>query len=158
MAATIQTQRITQAVRAALERHGHSRGELVPVLKDIGGELGYLPSLAIVEVARAMQIAPSQVFSVATFYTLIPTEPRGRHVIQFCASAPCHIQGGRTVWDSLRAALGIQPGETTPDGRWTLLTTSCIGQCEHGPVMMIDDDLHTNLTPEMLSGILARYE
>lgn len=158
MDAVVDSHRITLAVHEALEEHGHSRGELIPVLKTVGEALGYLPALAMVEVARAMQIAPGQVFSVATFYTLIPTEPRGRHVIQFCESAPCHVQGGRLVWETLRAELGISPGETTPDGRWTLLTTSCIGQCDRGPVMMVDDDLHGDLTPDGVGEILERYE
>ncbi len=158
MDAVSDPQRITRTVHEALEEHGYGRGELIPVLKSVSETLGYLPTLAMVEVARAMRIAPSRVFSVATFYTLIPTEPRGRHVIQFCESAPCHVQGGRLVWEDLRAKLGIGPGETTPDGRWTLLTTSCIGQCDRGPVMMVDDDLHGNLTPDRLPDILSSYE
>jgi NADH-quinone oxidoreductase subunit E len=104
-----------------------------------------------------LRVPQSQLFSVATFYHMLSTEKRGRHVIQFCESAPCHVAGGRQVWQTLQDAVAIKSGETTPDGKWTLITTSCLGVCGVGPVIIIDDDIYGNVSPEQVSEILARY-
>jgi NADH:ubiquinone oxidoreductase subunit E len=89
---------------------------------------------------------------------MLSLKPRGRHVIKFCENAPCHVVGGRLVWQALHDQLKVKPGETTPDGRFTLLTTSCIGVCSVGPVVVIDDDVHGNVEPEQIADLLARYE
>jgi len=89
---------------------------------------------------------------------LIRTEERGRHVILFCESLPCHVVGGREVLQTLKAELQLEPGQTSPDKKWTLLTTSCLGVCNFGPVISIDGNIHGNLTPESLPEILKKYE
>jgi NADH:ubiquinone oxidoreductase subunit E len=89
---------------------------------------------------------------------MLSTEPRGRHVIQFCESAPCHVAGGRQVWQKLQKELGLSKGETSPDDKWTLLTTSCLGVCGVGPVMIIDNDIYGNVTPEQVPDILENYK
>ena len=81
----------------------------------------------------------------------------GDHVIKFCESAPCHVEGGKAVWDTLQKTLGLSPGETSEDGKWTLMTTSCLGLCAEGPVMMIDEDIYENITPNQISKILGKY-
>ncbi len=88
---------------------------------------------------------------------MLSTKPRGKHVIQFCESAPCHVVGGREVWQTLKETLNLEVGETTPDGNWTLITTSCLGLCGVGPVIMIDEDAYGNVTPSQIPAILARY-
>ncbi|MGB8253724.1 MAG: NAD(P)H-dependent oxidoreductase subunit E, partial [Anaerolineaceae bacterium] len=80
------------------------------------------------------------------------------HVIRFCESAPCHVVGGRHIWMELKTQLKLKNGETSPDGRWTLETTSCLGICGVGPVIMVDDDVYGNVTPDQVTEILARYE
>ena len=89
---------------------------------------------------------------------MISTKPTGRHVIKFCESAPCHVAGGKAVWDALLKELQIKPGETSPDGKWTLKTTSCLGVCAVGPVMMVDDDIYGNVDPDQIHEILGKYE
>ncbi len=158
MERSLPQEQVLETVRQAVQAHGSDRGELIPLLLEVNRALGHVPTLAMAELSRLTGIPLSEIFSVATFYSMIATEPRGRHVIQFCENAPCHVSGGREVWNALLDALGIAPGETTPDGRWTLLTTSCIGVCDIAPVMMVDDDLHGRLTPEQVAEILARYE
>ncbi len=148
---------VIEAVQAAVERHGTTRDELIPILNQVNREVGYLPKEALEEISRQLKVPKSQLFSVATFYHMLSTEPRGRHVIQFCESAPCHVAGGREVWQSLKEALGVEPEETTPDGKWTLVTTSCLGVCGVGPVIVIDEDIYGNVTASQVSEILARY-
>jgi len=148
---------VLNAVDSAMERYGASRDELIPILNYLNHALGYLPAEALEEVSRRMRVPKSQLFSVASFYRMFSTKPRGRHVVQFCESAPCHVVGGRQVWQALQEALNLKSGETSPDGKWSLVTTSCLGVCGVGPVILIDDDIYGNVAPDQLTDILARY-
>lgn len=148
---------VKDTVRTAIERHGTSRAELIPILNDINRALGYLPVGAMEEVSKCLQMPKSQLNSVASFYQMLSTKPRGRHVIQFCESAPCHVVGGREVWQGLQDALGLEDGETSSDGKWTLITVSCLGVCSVGPVMVIDEEIYGNLQPNQIPEILARF-
>lgn len=150
--------KVEQVVKSAIDRYEANRSELIPILNDINHELGYLPREALAEVGKQLKTPPSKVMSVATFYRMLSTEQRGRHVIQFCESAPCHVVGGKAVWDSLRETLGIDDGQTTPDGKWTLNTVSCLGVCGVGPVMLIDEEIFGSLTPDQIPAILSKYD
>jgi NADH:ubiquinone oxidoreductase subunit E len=156
---------VSAIVQAAIEEHGPQRDALIPILSEINRALGYIPAEAFQEVRKQLQASPQQVnvskgqlFGLASFYDMLSTKPRGRHVIKFCENAPCHVVGGKAVWDSLRETLNLKNGETTPDKKWTLVTTSCLGLCSVGPVVLIDDDLYGNVSPEQIDEILARYE
>lgn len=147
-----------ETVRAVVERHGATREELIPILNEVNRKVGYLPAEALEEIGRLMRVPTSQLFSVATFYRMLSTKKLGRHVIQFCESAPCHVVGGREVWQALQDALNLEPGETSPDGKWSLLTVSCLGVCGVGPVVVVDEDMYGNITPAQVPEILAGYE
>jgi len=149
---------IIEAVRTAVERHGAARAELIPILTDVNQKIGFLPAEALEEISRQIRVPKSQIFSVATFYRMLSTKELGRHVIQFCESAPCHVVGGREVWQALQDALDLEPGETSPDGKWSLVTVSCLGVCGVGPVIVVDEDIYGNVTPAQIPGILASYE
>jgi NADH-quinone oxidoreductase subunit E len=146
------------AVRAAVKRHGTTRDEIIPILTEVNRTVGYLPAAALDEISRLMHVPKSQLFSVATFYRMLSTEKLGRHVIQFCESAPCHVAGGRQVWLALQDALDLEPGETSADGKWTLATVSCLGVCGVGPVIVIDEDMYGSVAPDQIADILAKYE
>lgn len=145
-------------VRDIVFETGCSKEDLIAVLKNVADCFGYISTNAIHEISRQTSISTSDIFSVATFYRMLPTTQYGRHVIEFCESLPCHVVGGRELFRALTEQLGIQPGETTLDGRFTLLTTSCLGVCEVGPVLSIDDNIHGNLTAENLPEVLAKYK
>lgn len=151
-------QDVRQLVRTLVKEQGREKAELIPILHEINGELGYISDDAIQELSEQMNIPTSHIYSVATFYRMLSTEPRGRHVIQFCESAPCHVAGGRQVWQKLQKELGLSKGETSPDDKWTLLTTSCLGVCGVGPVMIIDNDIYGNVTPDQVPDILENYK
>jgi NADH:ubiquinone oxidoreductase subunit E len=108
--------------------------------------------------AEGLFVAESQLYGIASFYDMLSTQPRGRHVIKFCENAPCHVVGGKAIWETLRENLGLENGETTPDNKWTLVTTSCIGLCSVGPVLLVDDDMYGNVTTDQVPEILGRYE
>jgi NADH:ubiquinone oxidoreductase subunit E len=156
---------VSAIVQAAIEKHGAKRDALIPILSEVNRALGYIPAEAFQEVHQQLQndeeqvfVSKSQLFGLASFYAMLSTKPRGRHVIKFCENAPCHVVGGKAVWDSLCETLDLTNGETTADKKWTLLTTSCLGLCSVGPVVLIDDDLYGNVGPEQIDEILARYE
>ena len=149
---------VVKTVDSAIDEFHTKKEELIPILMKINQELGYLSSEALEQISNRMHIPQSQVYSVASFYRLIYTKPKGRHVIKFCESAPCHVVGGREVWNAIQKELKLKPGETSSDGKWTLTTTSCLGVCAVGPVMMVDEDIYGNITPDQLSKILGKYE
>jgi len=149
---------VKQAVKDALEFYGEKSEELVPILLKVNKELGFLPNEALKTISVKLRVPQSQLYSVATFYKMLFTKEMGRHVVKFCESAPCHVAGGRQVWSALKDELKLQPGATSPDGKWTLITVSCLGICALGPVMMVDEDVYGNLTAESLPSIFARYK
>lgn len=148
---------ITAVVEELIERYGNSQEALVEILRDMNQQKGHLTREDLDGVAQRLRIPSSTVYSVASFYSLISLKPLGKHVIRFCEDAPCHIAGGREIWETLEHEIGVPFGETTLDGQWSLLPTSCIGACAVGPVMMVDDDIYGNLTADKVRAILARY-
>lgn len=140
-----------------LDKHGANQEALVEILREVSEETGFLNQKQLILIAKRLNLPMSQVYSVASFYSLINLKQLGRHVIRFCQDAPCHVAGGREVWEALEQELGVPFGETTLDGKWTLLPTSCIGACAVGPVMMVDEDIYGNLTPDKVKEIIQRY-
>ena len=156
---------VSDIVQEAIEKHGARRDALIAILSDVNKVFGYISAEAFQEVQKQLNaeeehtyVSKSQLFGLASFYDMLSTKPRGRHVIKFCENAPCHVVGGKAVWDTLRDTLELENGKTTPDKKWTLVTTACLGLCSVGPVVSIDDDLYGNVNPDQVDEILARYE
>ncbi len=152
-------------VQNAIEKHGASHDALIPILLEINQAAGYIPAQALREVKKQVHmpedrvfVQESQLFSLASFYHMLSTKPRGRHVVLFCESAPCHVAGGRQVWQALQDELRLKAGETSTDGKWSLVTTSCLGVCGVGPVVVVDEDMYGNVTPQQIREILDRYQ
>jgi len=153
-----QEQDITKYISALVDEKGHEKAKLIPILHEINAANGYISDDAIKALSKQMKIPTSQIYSVVTFYRMLSHKPRGRHVIQFCESAPCHVAGGRLVFKKLQEELGLVNGETSKNGKWTFITTSCLGICGVGPVMIIDHDIYGNVTPEQIPEILSHYD
>jgi len=155
---------VAAVIQAAIEKHGRNQDAFIPILSEINHVFGHVPGEAFQEVSRQLKtpgqahVTESQLYGLASFYDMLSTKPRGRHVIKFCENAPCHVVGGKVIWDALRETLKLENGETTPDSKWTLVTTSCLGLCSVGPVILIDDDVYGNVEPDQISDILERYE
>ncbi|RPH96766.1 MAG: NADH-quinone oxidoreductase subunit NuoE [Calditrichaeota bacterium] len=131
---------------------------LIYILKDIQKEFGYLSDPVLTHVAKATQIPLSEIYGVATFYSLFTTTPKGKHVVRCCNNAPCFVNGSKEVLDKIKEYLGLEMNETTPCGTFTLEFTSCLGLCAVAPVMMVDDEVFGNLTPEKAVAILKDYK
>ena len=149
---------LKQEISLILQETKKDRENLIRILHKLTQRFGYISSQALYEISAQTSIPLAEVFSVATFYRMLPTQQRGRHVILFCESLPCHVVGGRELFQALKAELQLEPGETSKDQKWTLLTTSCLGVCNFGPVISIDGNIHGHLTPESLPEILNKYE
>jgi len=130
---------------------------LLSALSTAQEEEGYLSEDAIKRVAQHLGLPLGQVYSTVSFYTLFHTKPVGRYVIQVCRGLSCYLMdGAEKTADYITAKLGIQPGETTADGRFTLETVECLAACDIAPVMRINDQLYGNLTPDKVDDILKR--
>ena len=142
----------------AVDKYNRKKEELIPILMKVNQDIGFIPKEAMEQISLRLHLPQSQLYSVATFYHMFFTRQTGRHVIKFCESAPCHVVGGREVLDALKNELEIEPGETSSDGKWTLITTSCLGVCSVGPVITVDEDIYGKITPSQIPDILEKYE
>ena len=135
-----------------------NRGNLIVLLKKAQSEFGYVPEQDMVEIAKSSNIPLSEVYGVASFYSFLTTKQGGRNIIRICRSLPCHLKNSAIIIESIQAKLGIKPGETTPDGKFSLEFTNCIGACDDAPAMIINSDVHVNLTPGKIAQILGSYK
>jgi NADH:ubiquinone oxidoreductase subunit E len=126
-------------------------------LKEVQDRSGYISGTAIEEIARSFDTSVADVYGIATFYSFLRISPPGRHIIRICQSLPCHLKEGEVVRKRLSDLLGINPGETTPDGRFSLEVTNCIGACDAAPAMLVDDQVRGNLTTDNIAAILESY-
>ena len=131
---------------------------LLPVLRIAEEEFGCIDDAAVDLVAREVGVSPGHVFGVLTFYTHYRRSGDGKYVVQVCSTISCALRGAREVVEHLEERLGIRPGQTTQDGKFTLKKVECLGSCGTAPVVQINDDYHENLTVEKLDAILDSLE
>lgn len=130
----------------------------IDALRIVQRRRGWISDAMLAEIARVLGVSPATLDGVATFYNLIFRKPVGRHVIMVCDSVSCYLTGYDEILAHLKTSLGISYGETTADGRFTLLPICCIGDCDHAPAMRVDEDYHGDLTPARIDEILEKYE
>ncbi len=134
------------------------REDLLVLLEEAQSKSGYLSEDVIAELAESVAMSLSDVYGVATFYSFLSTKPLGRNVVRICQSLPCYLKDSLMIIESVADELGIKPGETTPDGKFSFELTNCIGACDEAPAMLINNDMHGNLTPEKIVKILKSYQ
>jgi NADH-quinone oxidoreductase E subunit len=140
-----------------LWRYDGAPGELIPLLQSAQDHFGYIPRRAIKYIAEVTNIPESSVYGVITFYSQFRLQPMGKYVIRLCAGTACHVSGSKLLIDTAQDELGIEVGDTTPDGLFTLFTVACLGCCSLAPVMMINDETHGSLTPAAVRKLLRSY-
>ncbi len=143
-----------QRIGRLISRYPAPRSALIPALHEVQSELGYLPKEAAAEIADIFHLSPNEVWEVASFYTMFYKKPVGRYVLQVCTNISCMLCDSTAILEHLKNRLGIKAGETTPDGKFTLLEVECLASCGTSPVVQINDDYHENLTTEKLDQIL----
>ena len=136
-------------VSAILEQHGRQPSRLVPILQAVQEEYRYLPQEVLTYVATALDVSPARVFGVATFYSHFAIEPKGKHIVRLCDGTACHVKDSIPILDALRKRLGLdEKHQTTPDMLFTVETVACLGACGLAPVVVINDQVHGQMTPE----------
>ena len=129
-------------------------GNLLVLLEEAQNKSGYLSAECLIELAESLGLSVSDVYGVASFYSFLSTKPQGRNVIRICKSLPCFLENNQPIIETVEREIGIKPGETTPDGKFSFELTNCIGACDKAPAMMINDDVYGDLTPGKISRIL----
>ena len=147
-----------ESVRKIVQRYGKRESGLIAMLQDIQKEEGYLPREALELVATEVGVPLTRLYSLATFYKAFSLIPRGRHCINVCTGTACHVRGAEKLMDKLERDLGIEPGQTTEDGRFSLAGVRCIGCCGLAPVIVIDENFHGKLAQKDLDKVLSQYE
>ena len=145
-------------IETEITHYEQKRAACVEALKAVQRSRGWVSDEGLSDLADFMEMTTDELDSIATFYNLIFRNPVGRHTILVCTSVSCWVMGHEQILDSIRERLGIALGETTADGRFTLLPNVCLGACDLAPVLMIDDDLHGNLDTQNIDEILGKYE
>ncbi len=144
-------------IEAEFPHYPDRRSVCIDALKIVQKHRGWVPDEGIADVAEFLQVAPAELEGVATFYNMIFRKPVGRHVVLLCDSVSCWIMGYERLRQHFADRLGIAPGETSADGRFTLLPNVCLGACDHAPVMMIDESHYQDLDPSKIDAILDTY-
>jgi len=134
------------------------RGALISVLQKVQEKFGYLPEAAISEIAKFSRMSESEVFGVASFYAQFYFTRRGKHTVKVCLGTACHVRGGERILDEVKKDLGLEPGGTTEDYKFSLARVACFGSCALAPVLVVNKDVYGRMTPAKAKETLTQYE
>jgi len=154
---TAEEQAALNNIVSKLSTFEKQRGNLIPILQMIQEKIAYLPPETLKMVAEHLGILECEVYGVATFYEQFHLEPHGRHTVRCCRGTACHVKGGPKIIEAIACALGVEPGETTEDMRFTFETVACLGTCFLAPVIMVNNDYYGYLSINQIEEILERY-
>ena len=143
---------------AVIEKYRETPGALMPVLQEAQGIYGYLPIEVQRMIALKMGVSMEEVYGVSTFYSQFVLNPKGDVAIAVCLGTACYVKGSGDILDKITEILGLPAGSTTPDGKYSLEATRCIGACGLAPVLTINNEVYGRLVPADMEGILAKYK
>jgi NADH:ubiquinone oxidoreductase subunit E len=146
-----------EQLKKVIEEMKDKEGPLIPIMHEAQSIFGYLSYDAQKCIAEALNIPMSEVYGVATFYSYFKTQPKGEHLIGICMGTPCYVRGATSILDKITEEIGIGLDQTTPDNKFTLEVTGCMGCCGLAPIIVIDEDIYGNLTPDDIPQILDKY-
>jgi len=148
----------SKKVATIVSKYGGNRDSLISILQDIQSEYHYLPEDALRAVSEQLNLQTIQVYGVATFFKAFSLKPRGEHIVSVCLGTACHVRHAPAVLDEVKRQLGIEPGETTKDMRFSLETVNCLGACALGPIMVIDGKYHGQMSPGKIKKVLKQQK
>jgi NADH-quinone oxidoreductase E subunit len=146
-----------EKIKAIIDKHKDQKWALIPLLQEIQEAFGYVPPESIEPIAEGLNVFPSQVQGVITFYAGFSLEPKGKYVLKVCRGTACHVRGGKSILRLIKKELELEEGMTTPDYQFTLETTACLGACALAPTMMVNRTYFGKLTPPKVSSILSEH-
>ena len=144
-------------LKAIIDKHRDEKWALIPLLQDIQEVFGYIPEESIETIAEGLNLFPSQVQGVISFYAGLSLKPKGRHIIRVCRGTACHVKGGRGILRFMKKELGLSEGETSPDFQFTFETVACLRTCFLAPAMMLNSTYFGKLSPPKVTTILKQY-
>ncbi len=148
---------IQTLIKDLADKHGRNRASLLPIMQGVVEIENFLSERSMAEIAREIDLPAADVYGTASFYSFLETKQTGRYIIRVCKTITCAMKGKNQVLFAIQEMLKVKMGETTPDKRFTLLQTNCLGWCHKAPAMLINDDVYTELTPEKVRDILSDY-
>ena len=148
---------VQELIKTLAKEHGHDRENLLPILQGVVEQEKYLSEYSMIEIAREMDLPAAEVYGTATFYSFLEHKKMGKYIIRVCKTITCSMKGKNQVLHAIEDMLKIGMGETTPDSKFSLLQTNCLGWCHKAPAMLVNDDVYTELTPEKVRDILGKY-
>jgi NADH-quinone oxidoreductase subunit E len=150
--------RAKQVTFSILKTFRKSRSNLIPILQAVQRQLGFLPRIAMIEIATYLGIPPVDVYEVVTFYNQFRLNPPGKHSIRVCLGTACHMKGGYITLDAWERRLNIHQGQTTPDREFDLDTVACVGCCAMAPVTVVDEKPEAKVDPTKVDGLLLTFQ
>lgn len=141
-----------------IEKNRETKGALIPVLHKVQTLYGYLPEDVLQVVSEELKVPMTEIYGVASFYSIFSLEPKGEHIIRVCLGTACYVKGAQLLIDEISKDLNIEVGQTTPDGKFTLEACRCLGACGLAPVLTVGEKVYGRLVPESIPGILAEYK
>ena len=144
-------------IKDLADKYGRNRENLLPIMQGVVEQEKYLSEYSMVEIAREMDLPAAEVYGTATFYSFLEVKKMGRFIIRICKTISCAMKGKSQVVFAIQDMLKVNVGETTADGRFSLLETNCLGLCHKAPAMLINHEVYTDLTPERVREILSEY-
>ena len=145
-------------IKEVCKSYGNKPGEVINVLHKVQGEYGYLPAEVQELVAKELGIPVSRVYGIVSFYSFFTMTPKGEHPISVCLGTACYVRGAEKVLDELKRQLGINVGEVTPDGKFSLTCLRCVGACGLAPVIEVGEKVYGRMTPDRVKDVLAEYK
>jgi NADH-quinone oxidoreductase subunit E len=148
----------TPVLDRILDSHGRDPANVIAILQDIQAEANWLPEEDLRYVCTELDIPPSKMMALATFYKAFSLSPRGRHIVSVCLGTACHVRGGERILGAVERELGILGGETDAELQWTLETVGCLGACALGPIVVVDGEYHGQMTSAKATRLLQRVK
>lgn len=145
-------------VDESIARHGGNRSALIQILLDIQKRKHWLPEEDLLHISQRLSVPLPHIYQIATFYKAFSLKRRGRHLVQVCMGTACHVRGAPPLLDRVSRKLGLRPGRTSRDDRFTLLTVNCMGCCALGPVLAVDGTYYSNVSQAEFEKILDQYK
>ncbi|WP_296971939.1 NADH-quinone oxidoreductase subunit NuoE [Tepidanaerobacter sp. EBM-38] len=145
-------------IEEMLKKYKGQKGALLQALQEAQNIMGYLPIEVQEMVAETLDITLSEVYSTITFYSFFSLKPKGKYQIRTCLGTACYVRGAEKILDRLKTELGIEVGDTTDDGKFSLNACRCIGACGLAPAIIINDEVYGRLTPDKIPDILKKFE
>ena len=141
-----------------LNKYTKEKSNLIQILNDVQESYGYIPKTAQLAISEYLGLPMAEIYGVITFYSRFTLRPKGKYNISVCLGTACYVKGSEKVLDRLKEKLGIDVGETTPDGKFSIEATRCIGACGLAPVFTVNDEVYGNATPELMDKVLEEYQ